>query len=358
MKHCFNKDYLFFDNFSSGLSPENINSPYTIAYDGDDGLASVSKYNMNVSSIFTKWNPDGLDHIKYFALTKQYFTAPNDGKELVTETVLSCFQILPDEIPFPYAPPGSATGIADPEEDPRLCAAVFNNIDEETFLVADFFVTNKRVYALYERLPFGRGNGNLPSNYMAFTHLIPLSTRKPEDNIKLSIAYNKKLNYVRWIINDIEMFRVNRLGYPIGQEYRVIQHDGLPELVTPNGFKTGFGAFSLLDAYAPNNLQRWNNAGLVNLEGENKVNPMYTDQNGEPLPLEYIHPSSRDVQVFGQGVDMTLRYISVYIQNPDRTPLRGYKCVKKIGYIPSSVFEEWDGAITVEKIIAAKGIKK
>lgn len=255
---CIFKNSLFFDDFSSGLVPKvkESKSPYTIAYGGTDGTATASKYNLNIKSIFTKWSSDGLDHVKYYALSNEYYVAPRDGKELAMETVITGNQILPSTLPFPYAEPGSAAGVSDAQSDPRICAASFNTIDEETFTVADFFVTNNQVYALYERLPFGRGVGGLPEDYMGFTHLVPVATRNPEDNLKITICYNYRANYIRWLVNDQEVLRVNRIGYPIGKEVRVIEHAGTPYLARPRGFKVGFGAFSLLDAYNPVNIQR------------------------------------------------------------------------------------------------------
>lgn len=52
------------------------------------------------------------------------------------------------------------------EDDIRLGSCAVNFIDFEKMLVADMFLTNTGVWALYERLPFARSETNI---YAAFT---------------------------------------------------------------------------------------------------------------------------------------------------------------------------------------------
>jgi hypothetical protein len=111
-----------------------------------------------------------------------------------------------------------------------LAAGGFNCLDTETMMVFDFQISNEDIYAFYERLPFLRTEFGGPGpNYDAFSHAIPVAKRNVADPlndfVKLAIAYNYQQNYVRWLVNDKEVFRVNRLGYPIERKYRILEHD-------------------------------------------------------------------------------------------------------------------------------------
>jgi hypothetical protein len=66
------------------------------------------------------------------------------------------------------------------EDDLRLASFALNAIDLETYMVFDIFYTNKRIYAVYEHLPFGRQSMGGPfGEYAAFTYAIPLANRSP-----------------------------------------------------------------------------------------------------------------------------------------------------------------------------------
>lgn len=114
----------------------------------------------------------------------------------------------------------SLIGVNNVNSDIRLAAGAFNCIDPETLMGFDFIISNEDIYAFYERLPFNRTEwGGTGPNYIAFSHVIPVAKRNTADPgndfVKLAIAYNYKDNYVRWLVNDQEVLRVNLLGYPL-----------------------------------------------------------------------------------------------------------------------------------------------
>jgi hypothetical protein len=59
--------------------------------------------------------------------------------------------------------------VADPDDDLRLASVALDTIDFDTSMVFDAFLTSTRVYAVYERLPFGRASMGAYGEYAAFT---------------------------------------------------------------------------------------------------------------------------------------------------------------------------------------------
>ncbi len=131
-----------------------------------------------------------------------------------------------------------------------------NTVDFDTFMVFDFFMTNKRIYAFYEHLPFAR---EVHGNYAAFSYAIPVATRQPGDFHKLAIAYHKSAGTVRWLVDGEEVFRVSRIGHRIDRGFMVLDHGGDDRDFSPNQLACGMGMFTLLDAHGPTN------RGLVKL---------------------------------------------------------------------------------------------
>src|SRR3989338_2836889 len=277
---------LFYDNFQCGFRPETYGSPYVYfsageallqANDAAGGVTSQCGDLIVRSPPFTFTNPTSLDHVKYLVTFRDAFNAPRSGAELVYEVVAAAQQTGLTGIPgILVAPAGSLSGVSNVNTDCRLACAAFNLVDIETNLVFDFLLTNEDIYAVYERLPFLRTECGGPGpNYDAFTHIIPIGKRNVIDPLndftKLALAYNYHENYVRWIVNDQEVYRINRIGLPLERKYRVTelttvgQLPAAAQLIRPKQFQPGFGNFSLMDFYNPQNPGQVNNAGLVDL---------------------------------------------------------------------------------------------
>lgn len=341
------KKILFRDDFSDGFDPSSPYSPfYWFTVQNPDGSYFVADDTSNIvaekgslqlfSVPFTKTRPDGLDHTKALTFVDGAFQAPDAG-ELVVSTVLSSQQtgnsLLPDL--YKARPLNNVVGVSNANSDPRPAWGALNFVDFATMMVFDFVITNEDIYALYERLPFLRTEWGGPGpNYLAFTHLIPLGKRNQvnpgQDYTSLAIKYNKSEGYVRWMINGQEMFRVNRIGFPLERKYRVLQNstsessDIGPELVVPQSLSAGFGNFSLMDAYAPQNPGQLSNTALLNLTLNRYFpynNPVVTSQTGEAIQSEYIAPYSPEMAIWGQGNILRLRYLEVSVErqvNPQR----------------------------------------
>lgn len=315
------------DDFSNGFSPAKW-FPFSAGpFVGSDGTVSTSNKGLYVKApgvnpitgqpMFTLTvgqendpidNPFGLpggfDHVKwlYYALNFSSVGFPGfdavPGQELTFETWIGGRSYGNEQNPF-----GSA--VADPDDDVRLAAPAMNTIDLESFLVSDFFLTNKRIYALYERLPFGRGvYGNGP-NYAAFTYAIPVATRNPGQMHHLSIAYNRSAGTMRWLIDDIEVFRVDHLGHRLpSRQYMILDHGGVEEDVVCRQRDVGFGTFTLLDGGTPAE------QALVQLSSVPGF--YYSTASGQPTGQTFFDPLGlHGSRLWGEGADLSVKKVQV-----------------------------------------------
>jgi hypothetical protein len=205
-----------------------------------------------------------------------------------------------------------------PTDDLRLSGVAFNAIDFETFLVADFFVTNERIYALYERLPFGRpSSGGSLNEYASFTYTVPVATRSVGDQHQLKIAYDRSRGIVRWLISGKEVMRVDRLGYRIDRRHMVLDHGGTETLVQPRQLACGLGMFTLLDASRPGQSGPAQMAdGLARLSSA--PNFYFHTGLGQPNPQTFADPASLpSSRLFGQGAELNARNLVVSSRRND-----------------------------------------
>lgn len=189
------------------------------------------------------------------------------------------------------------TLVTDPDSDLRLASFAMNSCDFDSFMVFDFFATNNTIYAFYERLPFARGR---LGNYAAFSHQIPVAHRTPNQQNHLKIEYDRSHGTVRWIIDGVEVFKVDKIGYrlPRSANYITLDHGGMEELVEPRQLDCGMGLFTLLDGYRPNEL------GLVKLSGQT---PYFDPSVGEPTVGSFWDDYSAQAnRLWGQGASMDM----------------------------------------------------
>jgi len=297
---------------------------------GDDGLTTTSNGGLRVvpkginptthQPAFTRTLgqepengglPGGLDHVKWLVYANNIASSGFPGFDAVPGQELACETRLSGRT-FGTAGHPFGARVQDPNDDLRLSGVAFNAIDFETFLVADFFVTNERIYALYERLPFGRpSSGGTLNEYAAFTFTVPVATRSADDQHHLKIAYDRDRGMVRWLVDGNEVMRVNRLGYRIDRRHMVLDHGGTETLVQPRQLACGMGMFTLLDASRPG--QRASNPlsdGLVRLSAA--TNFYFNTGLGQPTPQTFADPDSlASSRLFGQGAELKVRSLVV-----------------------------------------------
>jgi hypothetical protein len=314
---------LFGDDFAGGFTTANWFPFAAGPYVGDDGVVTTSDGGLRVISrtgaggtpAFARTlgqegsadNPlgltGGLDHVKWLyyanrtnpATGQPGFAAPTDGRELVCRARISGRSYGTGGHPFGRA-------VADPDDDLRLGAPAMNTIDFDTFMVFDFFLTNKRVYAFYEHLPFARA---AYGNYAAFSFGIPVADRQPGDRHDLAIAYNKAAGTVRWLLDGREVFRVERIGHRVDRRYMVLDHGGVDTTFSPNQLDCGMGLFTLLDGHGPAN------RGLARLSSA--AGFYFNPATGEPAAERFADEvSAAGSRLFGQGAELRLRRYEAY----------------------------------------------
>jgi hypothetical protein len=329
---------LFFDDFSEGFAPGAPGSPFSffkntaagvVTNDAAGGVATGIN-GLTVRSVpFLTTKPTGFDSLKYLVLTAPY-VAP-DGGELLYEASVAGEQTGLSGLPsiLKAATPDSVQGVNNVNSDARLSSSAMVAVDFTTMMVFGFLLTNEDIYVLYERLPFLRTDWGGPGpNYLGFRHVIPVGKRNTADPLNdfavLGIAYNKTKGVVRWLLNGVEVFVVNRIGLPLQRKFRILeqtppgQQMDPAKVVTPQSLQFGFGTLSLMDSTNPQNPGQRNNDGLVDLtQGGHLLhaNPVVTAVDGSSLPAHYISPyplpSPSNGTNFGQGNIVVVKYIRV-----------------------------------------------
>lgn len=316
---------------------DNFNQPFSVAtapgapnakwfyfsagpFVGDDGSATTGSSRLRVVAVgtnpttgqpaFTKTLapesqngglPGGIDHVKWLVYMNHLASSGFPGFDAVPGRELTCEATLGGRT-FGTAGQPFGAAVANPNDDLRLAATAMNVIDFDTFMVFDFFLTNERIYAFYEHLPFGRGGTY--GNYAAFSYAIPVAARSQGDLHRLAIAYDKGAGTVRWLIEGKEVFRVSAIGMPIDRRYQVLDHGGTPAIFSPNQLDCGMGMFTLLDAGAgPSRLE------LVRLS---ETPGFYFNPRTGGVPSFVDIASLPGSRLFGQGAELWAKKYSVY----------------------------------------------
>ena len=169
---------------------------------------------------------------------------------------------------------------------------------------------------------------------------MPLAKRSKSNFDNIKVIINRAANTVRWLVNDVEKFKISDLGMPIDRSLRFNNHGGPPVKVDLKQINVGFGNFSLMDFSNPvsdvsldlamvaaGNITP--NMPLVQLDNNNQYfDPQRVERaTGNPLgvgqlpylggiPYDFIvkidgesQPNNRN---FGQGAVMKIRYIKAY----------------------------------------------
>jgi hypothetical protein len=318
----------FDDDFRDGFSAQGPDAEYFYfaagPYVGNDGIESTSSKGLRVTSSGTNRRtgkpafirtlgqeddgvgnpfglPGGIDHVKWLVYANHqtpggisgFEAAP--GQELSGQARISGRTFGTQAHPFGRA-------VKNPNDDLRLASVAFNSIDFESWMVFDFFITNERIYAFYERLPFGRTPDH---NYAAFSYQIPLQERgDPGDTHDLRIAYDRSAGVVRWLVDGKEKFRADRIGHRIDRKFMTLDHGGVEETVEPRQLDFGMGMFTILDGDLPSG------KALVRLS--NAPNFYFDPPQGEPTPQTFFDEESRaSSRLFGQGAELRVGRLSV-----------------------------------------------
>ncbi|KQX19639.1 MULTISPECIES: DUF6081 family protein [unclassified Sphingomonas] len=315
-------DLLWFDDFAAGIDIGGNDAAWKQLEAGEfrpddaiftsdgDGLTIVPKGVHPVSGepAFTQTRapappeaeiPGVLDHVKWFASVDRRsaggvpgFDTPA-GRSLQVEALMSGCTYGTEGHPF-----GDA--VADPLNDFRLGAPALFNLDQESNVVFGFFLTNKGIFAVYERAPFARATFG---DYAAFSFGMQVAARAPDDWHRLAIAYDYDANTARWLVDGKLVLEVDRVGRRLDRRHMAIDVGGEEQEVRLNQLECGLGLYTLMDGSLDGG------PGLVDLYGY----PMFFDtKRGAPHPQDYVDPDSlQNSRLFGQGAALRIRSHSV-----------------------------------------------
>lgn len=311
--------YDFVDPTGSLTNPPFGMSFFTYGnFTGNNGNITLKDgYSQLLSSPYTLTVPQGdtggLDHVKWLSYVNRTYPL-SVYQETICSAKMSVQTTGVSSQPF-------GTLVQNPDADIRLAGAALTTVDPYTYITADFFMTNTKIYALYERLPFGRTD---LYNYAAFTFAIPIADRSPDDYHTLAIGYNLQLQYIRWILDGIEVFRVDTVGMLITRQYMLVDYGGQEETLFPQNIQCGFGTFSIMDGYAPCVAKEFNagfaqqctfsstqDYGLVQLSNSTD----YLDPRTGMAPAMFNNTAgAQSSKLFGQGAIMNIENLQVYTQ--------------------------------------------
>jgi hypothetical protein len=316
-------DIMVWDDFQNGFDYSSPQARWLVpsagALPAGDGIPTTSTAGLKVTASGT--NPaTGLpafvytvpqegsggqsgvgDHAKWAALAMAFssngflgFDAP-PGRTLTCETRMSAQTFGTRQHPF-------GADVQDPDGDLRLASAAMLTVDTETGTAFDFFLTNNRVFILYERLTSSRAAGG---NNAAFAYAVPVATRHPGQSHRLAVSLDRSAGSVRWLVDGRVVFQVNRIGYRLpSRHYLITDFGGTDQLVQPRQLACGMALFTFLDGDGPTN------RGLVRLTNEQSY---YFDPDlGEPAPQQFVDEQSRpESRLWGQGAQLKMANLTV-----------------------------------------------
>ncbi|HLL02475.1 MAG TPA: DUF6081 family protein [Myxococcaceae bacterium] len=323
---------MVWDNFSTGFTVDTPGAKWTYfgagTFTGNNGVVSTSSQGLSVRApthpttnkpAFTltvapeaaSGLPGGLDHVKWLAYMNTTSSWGYPGFSVASSEQFTCSTTISGRTyGTEYHPFGTA--VSNAQADPRLAAIGMNTIDFESYMVFDFFFTNEKIYAIYERLPFGRTETN---HYAAFTYAIPVGTRMANNSHQVAITYNRALSRVTWKLDGVEVYRVDTIGYRLPRQNMIIDHGGTEQSVSMRQLNCGMGMFTLLDASMGGGsglVRLSSNAGFYYLPTVGTSSLSFVDESSQPGSRLFKQGASFSVGAFsvsrGAGTTSTCTY--------------------------------------------------
>jgi hypothetical protein len=308
---------LFSDDFSSGY---DSTEKWQAMADFADGRTTVSPKGLHVIPLgtdpatgkpsFTASTPqvtDGsspsyMDHIKWAGFPQHLagsgvpgFDAPADGS-LSISWKLSVTTTGTSRHPF-------GASVTDPQSDLRLASGNAVAFDFATALGFDFWVTNSKIYAGYERV---RQPG---TSYAAFAYAVPVADHAPGQQNDFSIVLENRERVI-WKVDGRTVLTLDRIGTrALDRRHMVLDMGGTEEVVEVMQLNGGITAMTLLDAAGPDG------KGLVRLSSV--PDHYYAPQKGTPAPAEFFDDKAEESnRLWGQGLELQLATLSVTTTSP------------------------------------------
>src|SRR5215204_6091563 len=185
------------DDFNNGFETDTPTAKWRTrsggAYIMDDGIATTDGTGLHVVASgvnpFTGepaflrtvgHEPNSLsvpgyaDHGKWFIYVNHTASTGFPGHDLTPGHEFRCEAIVSART---YGTAGHPFGgaVTNPEDDIRLATAGISAFDFDSFSAFDFFMSNQRIYAWYERLAARRP---VLGDYASFSYMIPIAARQ------------------------------------------------------------------------------------------------------------------------------------------------------------------------------------
>jgi hypothetical protein len=177
-------------------------------------------------------------HLRWAAFANRLAGSGVIGFALPERGVLTARMTLSAEL---YNVAGHPYGaqVADPDRSLLCGMAAMICVDLQSGLVFDFALTNRVVWALYERLPRpGAGHGT-------FSYAIPVAERDCGSVHQFAISVDAAAGQARWSLDGVQVFATGEIGRRLASsEYLVRQTEGPDERVAPRQVSLGFGLFA------------------------------------------------------------------------------------------------------------------
>jgi hypothetical protein len=305
--------HLVWDDFKHGWSANTPDArwlDFTVGpFVADDGIVSTSPHGLSVVSsglnplthqpafVKTMGQDTGFlsafDHVKWLVVMNHVSSKGFLGFDAQPGRELSCSARVSGQIFGAHAHPfGDA--VEDPDADPRLGAVATSAFDPETFMIFNFLLTNHRIYAFYEHPSFARGTYG---DYAAFSYAVPVAARCPQDHHDLEIAYDKARGVVRWIVDQVEVYRVEAIGARIDRDTMLLDRGGEDMIFSPDQLDCAMGTFTFLDGFGPTD------RGLVQIDPD--PGTYFDPRHGEPWGVTFLDPKGAlSDRLFGAGAAM------------------------------------------------------
>ncbi|CAM5538677.1 DUF6081 family protein [Streptomyces abikoensis] len=239
------------------------------------------------------------DHVKWGARPKNTSAAGYPGFDTPKTGFLNCNTDMSatttgtERHPF-------GTAVADPQSDPRLAAGAMVVSDAQSAVIFDFFVTNKKVYAIYERL-------RMPgTTYAAYSYAVPVADRASStQKDSLLISVDSANSAVTWTVNGKSVLNVKGIGTrALDRKYMTLDHGGTEEVVHPRQLNCGVSTFTLLDGAVGSESR-----GLVHLDS---VVDYFDPRKGAPTRQTFLDETSQaGNRLWGQGATLDVSKIEI-----------------------------------------------
>lgn len=129
--------------------------------------------------------------------------------------------------------------VPDPYRDLRLGASILICMDRQSGMVFDFIITDRCVFAVYERLAFP------PSQYAGFSYAVPVLDRQPTDFHMLTLAYDAEAGAAFWYVEDTEVLTIDRIGYrALAPQYSMRDNGKDEQEAAPRQLTCGLALFA------------------------------------------------------------------------------------------------------------------